>query len=78
MMLLGTLLNLAASGLMLIAMTGGVPAEAAILLHFLPIPYNVLALVAVWRSAGASEGGGPWPVAAQLAAAVWFAVMIFI
>jgi hypothetical protein len=74
----GTLINLLATGLMFAALAAGIPAAAAVLIHFLPLPYNVLALTAVWRSAQAYQGPKMWSVAAQLAAAFWFAVMVLI
>lgn len=74
--LFGTLINLVATGVMFAAIAAGVPAEAAILFHFLPLPYNILALIAVWRSARDYEGPTVWATAARLAAALWFAAMI--
>lgn len=74
--LFGTLINALATGIMFAAMAAGVPAAAAILFHLLPLPYNALALIAVWRSAKAYDGSGFWATAAQLVAAVWFAAMI--
>jgi predicted anti-sigma-YlaC factor YlaD len=74
--LFGTLINALATGVMFAAMAAGVPAAAAILFHLLPLPYNALALIAVWRSAKAYDGSGFWATAAQLVAAVWFAAMI--
>ncbi len=47
----GTLFNFLATGVGLVAMAGGMPAPAAVALHFLPLPYNFLVLVGVWRSA---------------------------
>jgi hypothetical protein len=77
-LLLGTLINLLATGLMFAAMAAGVPAAAAILLHLMPLPYNILVLMAVWRSAGDFRGPRPLAAIAQLATALWFAVMIVI
>ena len=74
--LFGTVMNLVATGLMFAAMAAGVPAGLALLFHFLPLPYNTLALVSVWRSASTYGGPRYLAAAAQLAAAVWFAAMI--
>jgi hypothetical protein len=64
--------------MMLAALAAGVPAAAAVLIHFLPLPYNVLALTAVWRSAQAYQGPIMWSHAAKLATAFWFAAMVLI
>jgi hypothetical protein len=77
-LLVGTLINLLASGLMFAAVAAGIPIVAAILIHFLPLPYNVLALTAVWRSAQAYQGPKMWSHVAQLAAAFWFALMMIL
>jgi hypothetical protein len=74
----GTLINLLATGMMLAALAAGMPAAAAVLIHFLPLPYNVLALTAVWRSAQAYQGPKMWSHAAKLATAFWFAAMVLI
>jgi hypothetical protein len=48
----GLFINLAGSLAMLLAFAASVPAGVAILLHFLPLPYNALAAIGVWRSSG--------------------------
>jgi hypothetical protein len=65
-----------ATGLMLIAIALGLPAELAILIHFLPLPYNLLMLVSVWRSAKRYQGPPVLATAAQIATALWFALML--
>jgi hypothetical protein len=77
-LLIGTLINLLATGLMLIAIALGLPAEVAILIHFLPLPYNVLVLVSVWRSAMRYQGPPVFATAAQLLTALWFALALII
>jgi hypothetical protein len=74
----GTILNLLATGVGLFAMANGMPAPAAVAIHVLPIPYNILVLVGVWRSADAFAGHPALATAARVIAAVWFALMLVI
>jgi hypothetical protein len=74
----GTLFNLLATGVGLMAMAGGMPAPAAVALHLLPLPYNFLVLVGVWRSADSFPGHPFIAAFARVAAAAWFALMIVI
>jgi hypothetical protein len=70
----GTALNLAATliAMALLAMDG--PGVLAALIFALPIPYNLLVLVAVWRSAGAYAGPRQWAELARVAIIVWAVV----
>lgn len=77
-LLYGTLINLSATGLMFAALAAGLPTFLALAIHFVPLPYNVLALMAVWRSANHYEGPRRHAAAAQLAAALWFVLVILI
>jgi hypothetical protein len=53
-------------------------AAAALTVHLLPIPYNVIVLVGVWRSAG-NPGRPPWVrIAARATAVFLFAAFIFV
>jgi len=74
----GTLFNLLATGVGLMAMAGGMPALAAVAIHLLPLPYNFLVLVGVWRSADAFAGHPFIATSARVAAAAWFALMMVI
>jgi hypothetical protein len=46
------------------------------IVHFLPTPYNVLMLVAVWRAAGKYAGRAEWATAARIAAVIVFPIAI--
>jgi hypothetical protein len=63
---------------MFVAIAVGIPATVAIVILLLRLPYNTLALVGVWRSAKAFNGPPALATAAQLLAAVWFAIMIIL
>jgi hypothetical protein len=68
MLAVGTVINLFASfaALMVVALTKEAP--WALVLHFLPLPYNAFLLAAIWRF--------PVPTLAwRLGASAWFVVM---
>jgi hypothetical protein len=75
---LGTVLNLLATGVSLVAIAGGMPAPAAVAIHFMPLPYNFLVMVGVWRSADVFTGHPLIATSARIAAALWFALMMVI
>lgn len=70
MLVVGTLVNLAAGALSVILLALDAPAAAAIAVFFSPLPYNLFLFAAVWRAAEQSPSG--W-VAARLGAVVWLA-----
>ena len=74
----GTFANLVATGAALTIIVLGWPAIFAVVLHFLPIPYNLLMVVAVWRSAARYEGEAMWANSARGAVVVWAAVMTLV
>lgn len=49
---------------------GGTP-WLAVVLFLLPLPYNLLVALGVWRSAGRWPGPPPWAGLARLAIVVW-------
>lgn len=67
----GTLINLVATLLALIAVTQDAPAGLAVALHFAPMPYNLFLVGALWRTPGRNE------FALGLAAA-WLLIVIVI
>ncbi len=74
----GCLINLAATigslGLLVVGSGNDAPAWAAPLalaLHLLPIPYNVLALVGVWRSAARPDVAPAQRLLARCAVLIW-------
>ena len=80
----GLLINLAATlcSLTLLVAVGGDAASkewaplAALALHLLPVPYNLMVLVGVWRSAGRPEVKPAAALLARSAVVVWCAAMI--
>jgi hypothetical protein len=48
----------------------------AVVLFLLPLPYNLLVALGVWRSAGRWPGPPPWPALARLFIVVWTVLAI--
>lgn len=74
----GTALNAAATLLAMALLTTDVPAIAAVVAFALPIPYNLLVLIAVWRSAGAYQGLSLWADLARMGVVVWAVAAILL
>jgi hypothetical protein len=70
-MLGGTALNAAATLLAMALLAMDAPGVLAALIFALPIPYNLLMVVAVWRSAAAYAGPRLWADVARLAIVAW-------
>ena len=70
-MLGGTALNLGATLLALALLAADAPAFLAAVAFVLVIPYNLLVLVAVWRSAGAYRGPRLHADLARVLSLVW-------
>ncbi len=54
--LYGTFANLLVTIAAMAAISAGHSSLLAVAIHFIPLPYNVLMLIAVWRSAGRYRG----------------------
>ena len=67
---IGVTVNLAALVLALILVTENLTVAALVVGHGLTLPYNVVATVGVWRSAGHHPGNRDWPNAARAIAVV--------
>ena len=66
----GTLANLITTMLALAVLMSGFP-MLAVAIFFLPLPYNVLIVVAVWRSAGHYRGPPVWATLARVVVVAW-------
>ncbi len=71
----GFVLNLVTSLLFLVVLVKGAGAVALVLTFLLPIPYNLLIVVAVWRSAGRYPGPRKWADLARTGTLVWMIVL---
>jgi len=74
----GTIANILATAAAIAAVLTGLPDAVAIGLHFLPLPYVVMAVVGVWRSADKYRGDPTWAGIAKAAVIVWGALMVFV
>lgn len=71
----GLVLNLVTSLLFLAAVVKAAGVVALVLIFLLPIPYNVLIVVAVWRSAGRYTGPRKWADLARTGTLVWMILL---
>lgn len=74
----GTVLNGASTLLAMALLAMDVPAAVAVIVFALPIPYNLLVLVGVWRSAGAYQGPRLWADLARVAIVIWAAAAVLL
>lgn len=71
----GFIINLAATLASLALVVGEAPNGAVVAAHVAPIPWNVLVLVAVWRSAGRAPIAPGWVAVARAFTLAWVAVL---
>jgi hypothetical protein len=70
----GLLVNISTTiGFLWLVMAG--QAAAAYVLHVLPLPYNLVVGVGVWRAAGRPEADPRWAGAARLAVAIGMPIL---
>jgi hypothetical protein len=67
----GSAFNVAATLAAMALLASDAPDVAAIVAFALPIPYNLLMVVAVWQSARAYTGARLWADLARLAIIIW-------
>ncbi len=68
-LVVGTLVNIAATVAAVLLLGAAVPDWLAVAVHFLPLPYNLFLFLAVWRTS--ERRALPFAWAAQIAAALW-------
>ena len=71
----GLLLNLLTHGLFFALLAGDANLLLVALAFALPIPYNILMIVAVWRSADRFEGSKSWSETARIVAVIWMIIL---
>jgi hypothetical protein len=74
--LYGTLVNLIATIAGLAVLTLELPGALAVALFLAPLPYVLVAVVGVWRSAAHYEGPPERAMWARVAVIVWAALMV--
>lgn len=73
---LGLVVNAASTLAALALVAAGAPEALALVLYLLPLPYNALILVGVWRAAARWRGTPHWADLARLAIILWVAAAI--
>jgi hypothetical protein len=74
----GSLANLTTTGAAFAAYLAGWPLVLAVVIFLLPLPYNVLTVVAVWRSADRYAGPPIWATLARAAVIVWATIVTLV
>lgn len=72
----GTVVNLAAALVALLLLAKGAPDVLGAAVYFAPLPYNLLLLVSVWRSADKAPDASA--LAAQLLAVLWVLLAVLL
>jgi hypothetical protein len=72
----GSLANLVATIAALAVLASGGPGWLSLAVFLLPTPYNVVAVVGVWRSAARYRGPPAWANAARIAVIIWAVIAI--
>lgn len=75
--LYGVPLNLLSTFVFLLLSSQDAHPALGLAVNVLPLPYNLLVLVGVWRSAAHYQGPAHWIDVARGAVVVWFAVELF-
>lgn len=73
MLIVGTALNIAAAAAGFALLSAGYSDALALLVFFLPLPWNLFLFVAVWRSA--NREGDPAGLTAKVIASMWLITM---
>ena len=74
----GLVFNILGTGAALVLFVLDVPVAFPVIMHLLPVPYSVLALVGVWRSADHYAGPPKFAILARIVVLAWFCVwMVF-
>ncbi|WP_428032054.1 hypothetical protein [Ancylobacter sp.] len=76
MFLVGTLINLALGGIALATHVNDAPIWLSAGIFFLPLPYNLMLCLSVWRSSNRQPSS--WSVFAKCAAVSWVALMLVV
>ncbi len=72
------LANLIATMAAFAIIAADLPGWLAVAVFLLPVPYIVVAVVGVWRSAAAYKGPPHWASLARAAAVIWGGLMVLV
>ena len=76
MLIIGTVVNVVAMIAAILFFVSGAPIALGVVVHFAPVPYNLLLLLGVWHAA--QREASEWSFAAQAVAVVWFIAMLVV
>lgn len=76
MIIIGSMVNLLVSAAAMLLFVSGVPILFGVIVHFAPVPYNVVLFLAVWQAAAREMS--VWSFAAQVAGLIWLITAIVI
>lgn len=76
--LYGLVVNLATTAAALALFSQDAPTALGVLVYLAAMPYNVLVVVAVWRSAARYTGPRHWPDLARVAVIAWVVVLTIV
>jgi hypothetical protein len=72
------ILNLIATMVALTLILAEAPTVLAVIVHFLPLPYSLLAATGAWRSADLYEGNPLHAIGAKAIIVIWVVFLVFI
>jgi hypothetical protein len=76
LIVVGTVVNLLVSAAAMLLFVSGAPIALGVIVHFAPVPYNILLFLAVWQAAARETS--VWSFAAQAAAMLWLVTAIVV
>lgn len=74
----GLALNVAATAAAFAVIVLDGPIVIAVIVHLLPVPYSIVALCGVWRSADRYSGRQDIPKLARASVVAWFCFWLFV
>lgn len=69
----GLIFNVLATGCALVLVVLDVPIAIAVVVHLLPLPYSIMVMAGVWRSADRFPGPDKIAILARVSVVAWFA-----
>ena len=76
MLVVGSLVNIFATAAAMLFFVAGALIAVGVIVHFAPVPYNILLFLGVWQSA--ARAASRWSFPAQAAAVVWLVFFILV
>src|ERR1044072_6897312 len=76
LIVIGTVVNLVVSAAAMLLFVSGAPIVLGVIVHFAPVPYNILLFLSVWQAAARETS--IWSFAAQVAGMMWLIAAVVI